>query len=259
MSGRIEYKYLVPNELMGRLRAEILPYVVPDLPPGDGVSSEYTVRSVYYDSPNFDCYNEKVDGLKMRNKFRIRGYGHGGTRSVVFLEIKRKSEAFILKHRAPLAHDDVAAFFATRDVDRYIGGSRGSGREREDARRFLYHYGRHTLRPAVLVVYDREAFAGKFDSSLRVTFDKNVRGRAFPTLDELFDDALLVNALRGHFIFEVKFFRYALPMWVRTIVRRYELPRMALSKYAMCLDTTAVERSSWAVERRQFALIRGLA
>lgn len=257
MSGRIEYKYLVPNGLMERLRAEILPYLVPDRPPGGGSSCEYTVRSVYYDTPRFDCYNEKVDGLKMRNKFRVRGYGRGGMRSVVFLEIKRKSDAFIKKHRAPLDHADLEAFLATRDVDRYIRSKDGSSREKDDALRFLYHYGRHGLRPTALVVYDREAFAGKFDPSLRVTFDKNVRGSAFPSLENLFDDDRLEIALRGRFIFEVKFFRYALPAWVRTIVKRYELPRMALSKYAICLDAMAVERASWAVERRQFVLARG--
>ena len=259
MSGRIEYKYLVPNELMGELRAQILPYLRLDPPPGGGNRADYTVRSVYYDTPRFECYDGKADGLRMRNKFRIRGYGCGENRSVVFLEIKRKCESFIRKHRAPLAHDDVQAFLASRDVDRYIQCKSGSSREKEDELRFLYHYGRHGLRPTVLVVYEREAFAGKFDQSLRVTFDKNVRGSAFPTLEQLYDDSQLVFALPGRFIFEVKFFRYALPAWVRSIVRQYELPRMALSKYAMCLDVSAAERPSWTLQRRHFLLARGLA
>ena len=260
MSGRIEYKYLVPTSLIPKLRSEILPHVEPDMPPGDGLSAEYTVRSVYFDTPQFDCYEEKADGLKLRNKFRVRGYGRGDSKSVVFLEIKRKNEAFIKKHRAPLAHEDLAAFFASRDIDRYIVGAPGQSREKEDALRFLYHYGRHGLRPTVLVVYDREAFKGRFDPSLRITFDKNVRGTPFPTLAELFDDQKLQVAMPGWFIFEVKFFRYALPSWVRSVIARYELPRLALSKYAICLEHTAdADTSHWPRQRRMHSLLRTIA
>jgi hypothetical protein len=257
MSGRIEYKYLIPNSLIPKLRGEILPHVEPDMPPGEGMSAEYTVRSVYFDTPHFDCYEEKADGLKMRNKFRVRGYGRGGMKSVVFLEIKRKCEAFIKKHRAPLSHDDLEAFFATRDVDRYITGK--TGRDREDALRFLYHYCRHGLRPTVLVVYDREAFKGRFDPSLRITFDKNVRGTPFPLLGELFDDHRLKMAMPGWSIFEVKFFRYALPSWVRSVIARYELPRLALSKYAICLDSAESDSPDWNLERRVYAVTRSSA
>jgi hypothetical protein len=254
MSGRIEYKYLVSNELLPRIRSEILPHVLPDLPPGDGASSEYTVRSVYFDTPRFDCYEEKSDGLKMRNKFRVRGYGRDGTKSnVVFLEIKRKCDSFIQKHRASLAPEDLAAFFESRDIDRFIGAS-GRPREKEDALRFLYHYGRHGLRPTALVVYDREAFKGRFDSSLRVTFDKNVRGVTFPELSSLFDDEGLRSAMPGNFILEVKFFRYALPEWVRSLIARHELPRLALSKYAMCLETAGTDPTRWMLQRRMHAV-----
>ena len=256
MAGRIEYKYLLPNALIPKVRAEMLPHVEPDLPPGDA-SSEYTVRSVYFDTPKFDCYEEKADGLRMRNKFRVRGYGRGGTKSGVFLEIKRKCESFIEKHRAPLSHDDLEAFLATRDVDRYI--TKTSGRAKEDALRFLYHYFRHGLRPTVLVVYDREAFKGRFDPSLRITFDKNVRGTAFPALGELFDDHRLKHAMPGSCIFEVKFFRYALPSWVRGLIARYELPRLALSKYAICLESAGSDAPDWDLQRRVYAVTRNSA
>lgn len=257
MPGRIEYKYLLSNALISKVRRDMLAHVEADLPPGDGTSSEYTVRSVYFDTPRFDCYQEKADGLKMRNKFRIRGYGRGGSKSVVFLEIKRKCDAFIEKHRAPLSHDDLEAFFASRDIDRYIPGA--SGQVKEDALRFLYHYCRHGLRPAALVVYDREAFKGRFDSSLRITFDKNVRGTAFPSLSELFDDHRLKVAMPGWCVFEVKFFRYALPQWVRSIIQRYELPRFALSKYAICLESAGSESPRWELQRRVYAATRNSA
>jgi hypothetical protein len=155
----------------------------------------------------------------------------------VFLEIKRKYGGFIDKHRARLTHRDLAAFLTSRDIDRYIEGGQPTPQARRDAARFLYHYYRFGLHPACLVVYDREAFYASYDPSLRLTFDKRVRRTLAPTLDDLYDDEHLASAMSRSFIFEVKFFRYSLPGWIRSVISRYRLPRMALSKYTICLDS----------------------
>ena len=219
MSGRLEYKYLVPNSLLDRIRAELLPHMGIDPFAGKQSSNEYTVRSVYYDTPRLDCYHEKVDGVGVRRKFRIRGYNRPDENSIVFLEIKRKYMNFILKDRAPLLQKDLNDFFSSSETDKYIISLSGTDQEQADAKHFLYHYYRRSLQPAVLVVYDREAFLGKFDPSLRLTFDKNLRGAVFPTLDMLYDDDRLVPSMRGHFILEVKFFRGALPAWAIAMVQ----------------------------------------
>jgi hypothetical protein len=109
-------------------------------------------------------------------------------------------------------------------------------RARDDARRFLYYYYRLALKPTALVVYDREAFFGRFDSSLRVTFDKRLRGRLSPCLSHLHREEHLAPVMKRFFILELKFFRRSLPQWASDIIRRYELPRMALSKYTLCVD-----------------------
>ncbi|MGH7451053.1 MAG: VTC domain-containing protein, partial [bacterium] len=207
MSGRLEYKYLVPNTLVDQIRSDLLPYMEIDHFAEKQESGEYTVRSVYYDTPGFHCYQEKMDGVKVRKKFRIRGYNQPAEDSIVFLEIKRKYENFIEKNRAPLLYKDLDALFSSPDLDKYIISFSKSDKEKSEAQRFLYHYYRLGLRPAVLVVYDREAFLGKFDPSLRLTFDKNLRGAIFPSLAMLYDEDCLKSAMPQHFIFEVKFFR----------------------------------------------------
>lgn len=196
----------------------------------------YTVRSVYYDTPDFDCYDDKIEGLKLRMKFRIRGYNTREKDSLVFLEIKRKNGPFIEKNRAPLLRDDIEALFSTRNLDKYIISMSNSEKEKDDARRFLYHFYSKGLRPAVLVIYDREPFGGKFDPTLRITFDKNLRSTLFPTLNMLYEEQQIKFARPGYCIFEVKFFT-GLPHWIQDIVTRYELPRLALSKYAMSIDS----------------------
>ena len=236
MSGRIEYKYLAPVTALDAIRADIMPFLVPDPFSESKMGGEYSVRSVYYDTPHFACYLEKESGVQIRNKFRIRGYGTVQPDSVVFLEIKKRCDCVIAKNRAPLLLKDLPAFLAAPDIERYILGGRGASRSREDARRFLYYYYRMSLRPAAHVVYDREAFSGKYNSSLRVTFDKRLRGCLAPQLSQLHDEGHLVPVMKRFFIFELKFFRRSLPQWASEIILRYQLPRMALSKYTLCMD-----------------------
>jgi hypothetical protein len=54
-------------------------------------SAEYTVRSVYFDSPQFNA-TTKIDGVRPQ-KFRIRGYNLQQEDSLTFLEIKRRTRS----------------------------------------------------------------------------------------------------------------------------------------------------------------------
>jgi len=260
MSGRLEYKYLVPNSLLDDIRAELRPYVTADPMVARERDGQYTVRSIYYDTPGLRCYDSKIDGLKVRRKFRIRGYGRPADDSLVFLEIKKKYDGFIEKHRAPLLRKNLQRFLASRDIE-HITLSGGTAKERRDAERFVYHYYRKGLVPTALVVYDREPFQGRFDPSLRLTFDKALRAATFPSPESLFDENHLEPAMFGAFIFEVKFFRYALPSFMRSIISRYQLMRMALSKYSICLDSrpAMATASPWRDKRAIVASNRSLS
>ncbi len=238
MASRYEYKYLVPNSKVADLRAELAPYMELDSFAQKHSNGQYTVRSIYYDSLNFNCYKEKMSGVQIRNKFRIRGYDVPSEKSITFLEIKHKDTNCISKSRAPLYYKNVASILETSRVDDFILSFSGNGVEKKDARKFIYHYRIKNLRPAVLVIYDREAFLGKFDSSLRLTFDKNLRSVIYPSLDRLYNENKVKSTLLNHFIFEVKFFG-TLPAWVKSLISKYKLNREALSKYTMSLETHA--------------------
>lgn len=236
MASRLEYKYLVPRSQVDAIRAEIQPYVAIDQYADKQDANEYTVRSIYYDNSRLDCYSEKIEGLKVRKKFRIRGYNTADANSIVFLEIKRKYINFIEKNRAPLPWRQLDELLLYRDLNKHIMLLSGNGKEKIDAQRFLYHYYSESLRPVALIVYEREAFFGKFNSSLRITFDKNLRSSLFPSQDMLFEKKQTKYAMPKYFILEVKFYT-GIPAWMRSIIRRYQLPRMALSKYTICIDS----------------------
>jgi SPX domain protein involved in polyphosphate accumulation len=236
MQSRYEYKYLVSNDIIDKIRAELLPFMELDNFAQKHSNGQYTVRSIYYDSPRFDCYREKYDGVKIRNKYRIRGYDKQSERSIAFLEIKHKDTNCISKSRAPLYYSKVAESLYARKIDENVISYSGNGVEIKDAHKFLYHYNLKKLNPAVLVIYDREAFWGKFDTSLRLTFDKNLRSVIFPSLDELYDESKIKRTMTNHFILEVKFYGN-LPLWVKNLISKYQLDRRALSKYTMSLET----------------------
>ena len=235
MGGRREYKYLVPLNQLERLRADIRPYLRTDRYAARRAGLQYTVRSIYYDTPRLEFYNDKIEGIKARMKVRIRAYDEPEASSLVFLEIKRKNANFTYKNRAPLLQTHLAQFMATYDIDQHIIAACGGGNAATDARRFLFHFCGRALRPTVLAIYEREAYTSRFDPRLRVTLDKNLRSIPFPSLDMLYDEAHARCAMCGHCILELKFYD-SLPAWVGHAVRRHELQRMALSKYAICLD-----------------------
>lgn len=236
MKSRYEYKYLVHNSLVDNIRAELSPFMELDSFAKKHSNGQYTVRSIYYDSPNFDCYKEKYDGVKIRNKYRIRGYDQPSGESVAFLEIKHKNTNCISKSRAPIYYSNVAKSLDSRQMDDYVLSFSGNGIEKKDAHKFLYYYHLKQLHPAVLVIYDREAFWGKFDTSLRLTFDKKLRSVIYPSLEELYQEDKAKITMNNHFILEVKFYG-TLPLWIKTLISKYSLDRRALSKFTMSLET----------------------
>ncbi|MEO0077959.1 MAG: polyphosphate polymerase domain-containing protein [candidate division WOR-3 bacterium] len=240
VSGRLEYKYVVPKSLLPELRAALRPYVCLDGFCAACPAQQYTVRSIYYDNRRLSCYDEKFDGFRLKKKLRIRGYNQPGPDSTVFLEIKRKQEDFISKSRAPVRWDQIEQVFAGYGRATELPFAPGSA-EAEAAGRFLYNYYRRRMMPLVLVAYEREAFFGRFDPRLRLTFDRNIRSRLYPRLAELYVDRDLKFLIPGHFVFEVKFYM-TLPQWVRSVVQRFDLQRTAFSKFALGIDVHRVEK-----------------
>jgi hypothetical protein len=218
---RVEYKYLVPNESLSRLRGMIAPFVETDVHAVAYGERGYTVRSIYFDTCALDFYHQKLAGVKVRKKLRLRGYNGGHTS--------------IMKNRAPLEYAHLQNLFATGNVERYVLASQDFPRALEDARRFFFHFCRNALRPIALVVYEREAYHSKFDPSLRITFDKCLRSAIHPALDALFKEEEIRYLMPRHFILEVKH-SGRFPSWLRSAVGTLGLRRQALSKYVIGID-----------------------
>lgn len=238
---RYEFKYIVPNNLLDPLRDYIAPFVELDKYVNREESPHYTVRSVYFDTPNFDFYYEKVEGIKNRKKVRLRGYDQNGDDDLVFLEIKRKYDIPIIKYRAPLKFGFAKKIFSEHNLNGYAVDKFSSLKGYENSKRFFYQVFGKNLRPVVLVVYEREPYHSKFDETVRITFDKNLRGQGYPALEGLYSEAELTSALDNNFILEVKF-NNRFPGWLNPAISKFGLRKQSASKYVMTMDATKVVR-----------------
>jgi hypothetical protein len=232
---RLEYKYLVPNDLLPKLREMIAPFVETDRHAAPYGSRGYTVRSIYFDTRTLDFYHDKLAGLKVRKKLRLRGYNEDQTESTVFLEIKRKHIMAVSKNRAPVGYAQVHDLFNTGNVEQYVLARPDFPNALEDAKRFFYYVYRRSLQPIVLIVYEREAYYSRSSPCLRITFDKNLRSTPYPTLGNLFSEEKMSHAMHHCFILEVKF-SHRFPSWLKATIGQLGLRQQAVSKYVIGVD-----------------------
>ena len=185
--------------------------------------NEYNVRSLYFDDLFNSAYHDKIDGVRSRDKYRIRIYGHRD--SEIFLERKRKMGDLIAK-------DDVR--ITKRLAEQLIDGNpRGLETMENPLLQDMFVQMRTKgLRPKVLVDYERTAFQ-HIAEHVRVTFDKRVRTGG--TSIDLFDpDTLMTEVLTpGLMVLEVKYDRH-LPDFIPPLLSSIPAQRAAISKYTLC-------------------------
>jgi len=234
MNMRYEQKYIVPRNDLEALRTSLLPYVTLDPFAARKKDKFYTIRSIYLDTPGLRSYREKLEGVKVRRKYRIRGYDAPADAHRVFLEIKQKVDQVGFKYRCQLPAKDLCGLLETREVERFILPEPDTEQAFANAHRFLFGLERGGMMPVMLVVYEREAFVGSIDSRVRITFDYNLRCAPLPEVSRLFDETELRSVVPGLAVVEIKFDRYYGP-WLKSIVNDHALVRTSMSKYASCV------------------------
>ena len=184
-----------------------------------GPLGDYTIKSLYFDNYNNKALKEKLYGVDKREKFRIRYYNDD--LSFIRLEKKSKIKGLCLKQSTEISPDK---------CEMIIGGEIDWMRESEDnlVRELYSKMYFQQLRPASIVIYDREAFVYE-PGNCRVTLDKNLKGSAnvynFLKEDAGFDYA------DENTILEVKWDEF-LPQIVRHAVQTNCRSISSFSKYA---------------------------
>jgi hypothetical protein len=236
--GRFEFKYIL-DEYTAREIETFIEKVgfMPDPRVQHTADGHYIVTSLYFDSPYFGDYYEKVDGLLDRKKVRARVYPDAPESSDhVWLEIKRKHDMYVSKHRLRIGMKSWRTF---RDqlLERgtfyippsEVGNSPGNHRILKDLERYVTH---GAMRPHLVVRYRRRPYVGFFQSPLRITFDSRIQAWRS---HHLHTERTAVPFEKERVIMEVKF-NGNLPLWFNQLVQQFELKREKYSKYTEAVN-----------------------
>lgn len=211
---RYESKYLMTLSQQQTVLAAMKPYMEPD------VYSHSSIRNLYLDTPDFRLIRRSLERPVYKEKLRIRSYGRAENTDMVFVELKKKYRSVVYKRRISLPQDQALACFSkTRPwPDSQIGTELAYAAD-------FYQ----TLRPAVFLSYERDAFHGTEDEDLRVTFDTEIRYRQDGlSLDS--DTRGIPILPPGLVLMELKV-AGGLPLWMAHVLSCQGIFKTSFSKY----------------------------
>lgn len=216
---RHEWKHEITYSDLIAIRARLRAVAESDRHAIDG---KYLIRSLYFDNLNDKALREKIDGVNMREKFRIRYYN--GDTSFIHLEKKSKLNGLGTKYSALLSKEE-----AQKIVDGDMDWMMDSGRSLVEELYCKMKY--QGMRPKTIVDYTREPFIYA-PGNVRVTFDYYIRTGLYST-DFLNPECVTIPAGDAPIILEVKWDEY-LPSIIRDAVQMPGRRVTAFSKYAVC-------------------------
>lgn len=217
MQFRHEEKYRVSNADLLILRQRLRAVMKPD---SHTVNGKYEIRSLYFDNSEDKALREKLDGVNIREKYRIRMYNNDP--SVIHLERKFKHGGLGFKDSAPLTPMQARAIvngdirWMAESADEVILG-------------FYTRIRNAGLAAKVIVDYTREPFLFG-PGNVRITLDYDIR-TGLGCTDFLNPHCVTVPVSDAPCILEVKWDSY-LPDVIRDIVRLESRRSTAFSKYA---------------------------
>lgn len=215
---RHELKYIL-TPVQYRVLKDRIKWVL-DKDPHAGENGEYAIRSIYFDTRDYNALSEKTDGVDRRKKYRIRFYNQNAERCT--LECKEKKGTRINKTSEKLTGEEVNILLDTKEV-------LVEGRLSSEMAILLKQNG---FVPVVTVDYVREAYIYPV-SNVRITFDKQLSG--LPVEGALEAPLGFPNIMGENVILEVKYDE-VLPAHISDLIGSVRPVQTAASKYVMCLE-----------------------
>ena len=217
MQFRHEVKHEITNHDMLILRQRLRAVMKPD---AHAVNGRYEIRSLYFDNLDDKALREKLDGVNIREKYRIRLYNNDP--SIIHLERKFKHGGLGYKTSANLTPEQAQAIadgdveWMSRSTDEVILG-------------FYARIRNEGLKPKVIVDYIREPFVFA-PGNVRVTLDHDIR-TSMSCTDFLDPNCVTLPIMDSPRILEVKWDSF-LPDVVRDAIQLEGRHSTAFSKYA---------------------------
>ena len=182
----------------------------------------YMIRSLYFDTA-YDCdYFEKLTGVELRRKIRLRCYDP--TAGYAMLEMKQKQGANQLKRSLRVEREDAIEIARGNYLPllRY---------DEPFAAECYALMSCRCYRPKTIVEYNRKAFIAK-ENKIRITFDNNIVSTESRL--ELFDPKLNMNPVLDKYnvVLEVKYNGFLLD-YIKRLINPVNRSELSVSKYVL--------------------------
>jgi len=166
---RHELKYCISESKAEAIAQFIKPYLHLDRYCKAQPSGVYPISSLYLDSKDLQLCRESLEGHKNRFKLRIRSYNDDPDYPH-FFEIKRRMNTIIIKSRAPVLRQDIAAFLSGLSLP----ARNYYSIEKDALNQFRLYMNSIGAGPVIRIRYMRQAFEDDSDNRVRVTFDRQL-------------------------------------------------------------------------------------
>ena len=216
---REEKKFLISVADFASLSHKIEQVMLSD--PHNGTHG-YRIRSLYFDTPFDDDFEEKQAGVELRRKVRLRCYDPNA--QYAMLELKQKQGTQQLKRSLRVSRED-AERIIHGDYSVLLSYPEAFATEIYSLMQYRCY------RPKTIVEYNRKAFIAK-ENKIRVTFDNKIVSTE--SSFDLFDPGLNMNPVLDPYdvVLEVKFNGFLLG-YIKELINCTDKSELSVSKYVL--------------------------
>jgi hypothetical protein len=225
---RYEKKYLLDRRQYQELSKSLTGRMLPDR------YGQYTICNIYFDTEDYRLIRASLEKPVYKEKLRLRSYGTPTGDDTVFIELKKKFKGVVYKRRVPIKMKEASAYL--------LAGKKpeASCQILKEIDWFISYY---RPAPKVYIAYDRMAFHGQEDETLRITFDSGIRFREdFLELEKGDWGDLLMDP--GQILMEIKTGK-SIPLWLSRLLSELNIYPASYSKYGNCYKSHLLKAAAF--------------
>ena len=237
---RYEFKYILNKKISDQIEKEARNFMIYDGHVNKELNNKYFVRSLYFENNFSSNFYEKVDGMKIRRKYRLRTYSNFFDPKVpIFFEVKGRISERTYKKRINIKNKYLNLFLSQSKNFNLLNLYPNN----EMIINFIFDSFRKNLKPLILVDYKRRPYINKFGLYFRLTFDTNLLSSKTNNLFSNDKYSSWLECKAGYTILEVKFDR-SIPAWFHRIIQCYNLKRKSISKFVLGMSSCGLARET---------------
>lgn len=212
---RYELKYILTQNQKEQLMNTFKPYMRLDK------YGRTSIRNIYYDTDTYRLIRRSIERPEYKEKLRVRSYGRAEADGTVFVELKKKYKAVVYKRRMNMP---------LNMAEKLLACGNSFPQQTQIAREIEYFRDYYkTLKPAVFLSYDREAFYSLNGDDFRITFDENIlyRNKELSLTADVWGKPIIPSDL---VLLEIKT-SGGIPLWMTKFLTDRNLYKSSFSKY----------------------------